>query len=189
MKISPEELKMLIDYDPKSGSLTWKHREPEMGRFKFPNAKGWNGRNAGKECFTAKDGKGYRHGRIMGNNLLYHRVLWAIHYGRFPEKYLDHINGDKTDNRIENLREVDQKTNSRNSKMSSRNTSGVTGVRQCSKSSSWIADIGVDMKCFVIGRYKTFEEAVAARKAAEKLHGYHKNHGRSLYTDNTTNRE
>lgn len=189
MKITPEDLRLLITYDPETGVMTWNERKEIMERFTFKNWKGWNGRNAGKECFTARDGKGYRHGSILGNTMLYHKVAWAIHYGEFPSKSIDHVNGDKYDNRISNLREVDQKENARNAKMSKRNKSGVTGVRRCSKSSAWIADIGVDMKCVIIGRYKTFEEAVAARKAAEKIYGYHKNHGRSVDTDYTINRE
>jgi hypothetical protein len=154
-----------------------------MGRMSFSSVNAWNSKNAGKECFTARDGKGYRHGSVLGKTMLYHKVAWAIYYGVFPSKVIDHINGDKYDNRIENLREVDQKQNTRNAKMSKRNKSGVTGVRRCNKSSKWVADIGVDMKCVVIGRYNTFEEAVAARKAAEKIHGYHNNHGRSLDVD------
>ena len=172
MELTPDALRKLVSYDPESGVLTWK---PRAGK------KNWNARFAGMECFTARDGKGYRHGSILGKTMLYHRLAWVVYYGEFPTTVVDHINGDKDDNRICNLRQVSQKLNARNAKMSSRNKSGVTGVRY--SSGKWLADIGVDMRCIYLGSFNTFEEAVAARKAAEKLHGYHANHGRSLDGD------
>lgn len=116
---------------------------------------------------------GYLSGSIMGWPHVAHRVAWLIVNGYWPHE-IDHINGNRADNRIKNLREVTRKANSENHAIASNNTSGATGVNFDKKSGRWYAKIA--------GRYlgmsATFEEALALRKAAELDHGYHPNHGR-----------
>lgn len=112
--------------------------------------------------------------------MLAHRVAWALHYGEWPDGQIDHINGDKADNRLDNLRVVTAQGNAKNRPLRSDNTSGHVGVYWVTETKQWMAQIKVDGRQVTIGRYKTFEDAVVARKKAEEVHGYHANHGRRL---------
>lgn len=106
-----------------------------------------------------------------------HRLIWIYMTGKEPEGYIDHINHIKTDNRWCNLRDVTKQDNEKNLGKSPKNTSGITGVywhKQCQK---WRACIQVDGKQVALGLYASKEEAAQVRKAAEKLQGYHENHG------------
>lgn len=106
-----------------------------------------------------------------------HRLIWIYMTGKEPEGYIDHINHVKTDNRWSNLRDVSKQTNEKNLGKSPKNTSGITGVywhKQCQK---WRACIQVAGKQVALGLYASKEEAAQVRKAAEKLQGYHDNHG------------
>lgn len=91
---------------------------------------------------------------------------------------VDHINGDGLDNRRSNLRAVSAAENQRNKRINSNNTSGVAGVSYAERDAVWMASIKVDGKGKVLGHFQTFDEAVAARKAAEVHYGFHPNHGR-----------
>tara|TARA_R110001606_G_scaffold190822_1_gene338772 strand:+ start:384 stop:701 length:318 start_codon:yes stop_codon:yes gene_type:complete len=101
-----------------------------------------------------------------------------MHVGDWPADQIDHISGDRSDNRIENLREATQTENSRNMKTLANNMSGVMGVSWDKRERHWIATISDDNSSVRLGRFKSFEDAVAARKAAEVEYGYHPNHGR-----------
>ena len=175
--MSIERLRELVDYDSVSGILTWRMRDPED--FEVP-AKGrsWNTKFVGKEALKSKNGCGYKHGSIF--NVVYraHRLAWAIHYGEWPPKDVDHINGDRSDNRISNLRSVSRAENHKNKCVPSNNTSGVLGVSWVRQSRKWTARITTGGTVFWLGDFETFEEAVAKRKAAEREYGFHKNHGR-----------
>lgn len=105
-----------------------------------------------------------------------HRAVWAMFYNYWPIE-IDHINGDRQDNRIENLREVTRSENLRNARRRCTNVSGVTGVSWDTKLSRWVAVIQTTYNKY-LGSFDSFEEAVAARKAAEIKYGYHPNHGR-----------
>lgn len=109
-----------------------------------------------------------------------HRIIWAMHYGVWPTKFLDHINGDPTDNRIENLREVTNQENCKNARIGKNNTSGRVGVSYYGHNgwSKWHAYIRGNGKLISLGYFEDFDAAVAAREAAEIEHGYHPNHGR-----------
>lgn len=173
----------LLQYDEESGKLFWKQRTPDLfsnGRFSAEcECSRWNTRFAGREAFTATDGKGYKHGRIMGKLYCAHRVAWLLHIGDWPEEHIDHINGDKADNRFDNLRLVTHSENMRNQRIRSDNSSGVVGVSWDKHHDKWVAFINVDLKQTRIGSYSNLEDAVAARKAAEVAHCYHPNHGRA----------
>lgn len=92
---------------------------------------------------------------------------------------VDHINGDSLDNRMSNLRDVTQKENLRNQRMSKLNSSGACGISpfKGKKGTTYKAQIGVNNTTVYLGTFKTLEKAVAARKAAEVELGFHKNHG------------
>lgn len=88
-------------------------------------------------------------------------------------KLIDHINGDKTDNRWNNLRCVGQSENMRNARYSRKTSSGCLGVSWDKKSQSWRVRIGL----FDLGRFKALEDAIACRKSHEKSAGFGPNYG------------
>ena len=123
---------------------------------------------------------GYLALSVNGKQYLAHRMAWLYTYGELPDDSIDHINHDKTDNRIENLREVTQQGNARNALMQSNNTSGCRGVTWCKTKHRWKARIKIDGKDKALGSYVDFSDAVDARKNAEVLYGFHENHGKTL---------
>ena len=166
---SADELRTLLSYDPQTGLLTWLPREGDAA---------FNGQFANQPAFRTVNHNGYLRGGIGGVSYLAHRVIWKMITGEDP-KLIDHINGDRADNRIGNLRSVAHSENSRNAKRRASNTSGVNGVNWDSRRSCWVARIWRDGKRVQIGQFASLESAASARKKAEKLYGYHPNHGRA----------
>lgn len=125
---------------------------------------------------------GYVHVRFLGPVYLAHRLIWCYVYGTMPIGEIDHIDHDKANNHIENLREVTRSEQMQNASQSKVNTSGVTGVSWCKwhKKYSVYIGAGVSHKMIRLGYFESFEEAVAARKASEIAIGYHENHGTPL---------
>ena len=90
------------------------------------------------------------------------------------------------DNRLVNLRDVDQRTNLRNQRLSRANSSGVTGVSWSLVRKKWYAYITVDGLMKNLGHFVSLPVAVEARKTAERLYGFHPNHGRVIEDAQTT---
>lgn len=109
--------------------------------------------------------------------MLNHRAIWVLSYGSYPEINIDHINHNKTDNRLCNLRLVDSVGNGRNVGINRNNGSGFNGVSFNKNSGRFVAYLNVNKKRKHLGTFDTFEEAVLARKSANKKFGYHLNHG------------
>ncbi len=171
-------LRQLLTYDPDTGIMLWLPRE--RGLFNRSSSwSRWNRWYAGRVAMTAKARGGYLHGRIFGVAYRAHRVVWALHHGEWPHDMIDHINGIKTDNRIENLRVVSIFENQQNVSRRKTNKSGVTGVCWDSANGKWRAQLSVNKQRVNLGRFADFEEAVAVRKAAAIAHGFHPNHGRN----------
>ena len=163
--ISADEVKSRFNYCKDSGLIFWA-----------------DGRRKGKQAFTYTSKRGYHVTTFRGKGgettLAAHRVAWALHHGNWPSGQIDHINGDKTDNRICNLRDVVNAENARNSAMKSNNTSGVSGVYLHKQTGKWCAQINAFGKTVGLGLFVEKRDAVIARKAAERVLGYHQNHGR-----------
>jgi len=98
--------------------------------------------------------------------------------GKLPEDQIDHINGDPTDNRWENLRDVTNKENQMNRKLGSNNTSGFVGVYWDNSHDRWRSQIWHNSKKVNIGSFKNKQDAIEARKQANIKYGYHENHGK-----------
>jgi len=152
--ITQKEVRRLFDYR-EDGTLIRKH--------KSPRGISWKGQLAGSlgNC-------GYHRTYIKGKIFLNHQIVWLWHYGYIPENEIDHIDRDKTNNRIENLREVSRSCNAKNLTILASNTSGVTGVGWYKRQSMWESHISVKGRKIHIGRDKDYVEAVAMRLAAEQ---------------------
>lgn len=164
-------LRQLLDYDPKTGELRW--------RWRPSGTRQWNSRYPGTLAFTKIIERGYRSGQIFKSDYLAHRIIWKWWHGQDPDT-IDHINGDKLDNRIENLRSVPFRVNAKNLPMPRSNKSGEAGIHRCRKSGRWRVAIRINGKPKTLGRFNKFEDAIAARNAGWAANGYHENHGRKV---------
>jgi len=162
--LTQEQLKELVSYDKSTGDMLWIVQKSK--RIKI-----------GTKVGTIMN-KGYYRVKIDGIPYLVHRLAWLYTFGVFPEYDIDHINGNRLDNRINNLREVTSQGNAQNRKLGSNNTSGVVGVRWSKFHSKWYAVINVNKKQKHLGYFENKEDAVSARKTAEIKYNYHENHGK-----------
>lgn len=153
-------LRCLFDYDPE-GYLTVRVRYNVGLRV---------GKRVG--CKKANTSIGYRTVTVLGQTYLNHRLIFLWHHGYLPEMDIDHINRVRTDDRIENLREVSRQCNSRNSCIKRNSTSSVNGICWDKNRNKWFAHIKLDYKQRQLGRYEDFYDAVAARLAAEQCLGW-----------------
>lgn len=168
-QVSPDLLRELFRYEPETGKLFWLPREPKPGQDRAKVAS-WNTKHAGREAFTADCGMGYKQGAVNGKNYRAHRVVWAITFGRWPDAMIDHINGDRADNRISNLREVTAAQNTFNSAVRRHNKLGVKGVKQWGR--RFAATIRIAGVIHRLGVFDTPEDAASAyAEASRRLHG------------------
>lgn len=147
------ELKLLFSYDPDTGAIYWIAKGKGMIKKKAAGTllhSGYLGICIGPKRWQA------------------HRIAWALHYGKWPENQIDHINGIKTDNRICNLREATNSQNGKNLGLSKANKSGVKGVSFETYTQRWKASIKVESKTISLGRFNSIEDAAIARKLAEQ---------------------
>ena len=176
---SPEDVYKLINYDPQSGKLFWKYRDLSYFRDGITSAiqsqKAWNNRYSGRNAFTALKSNGYHHGSIFGKTYTAHRVAWALSHGAWPQHGIDHINGVRTDNRLNNLRDVPPSINAKNCALPKNNKSGQVGVCWNVAGRFWRVRIGYKH----VGNFHSLTDAIAARKNAERINGYHEKHGKS----------
>lgn len=161
----------LVRYEPETGRLFWKHRDVALSPLRRVGL-AFNTVHAGKEAFTATDSRGYKSGRIFDKTYPAHRVAWAAHYGEWPD-VVDHINGDKTDNRIVNLRSVTKADNGRNR----RSKGKPFGVQFDARRGLWRARVTFNYLDRHVGYFPTEQEALAARQVALAGLGFHPLHG------------
>ena len=147
-----------LDYNGSTGEFLWKIA---------PRRNTPAGARAG--CLTKA---GYVVIGLFGKALKAHRLAWLVSYGQWPSKAIDHSNGVKWDNRIENLREADASQNSSNQVAPSNSTSGFKGVTYHKRHKKWQAKIMHRGKRHYLGVYRCPQEAAHAYNvAAIQLHG------------------
>lgn len=166
MTITPEYLHECFDVDADRGVLTWRQRP--RNHFKTENK--WvlfNKRHFGNKVGWVHN-EGYLIVRLDGKQLRVHNLLWAMIHGSFPAQILDHIDGNRSNNRPSNLRECTHAENHRNVRV--HNPIGLKGVQKSGK--KFTSKIRFDHKIYHLGTFQTAEEAHSAYcKAAKKYHG------------------
>lgn len=148
----------LLKYDADTGKLTWLvNRGPAR-----------IGREAG-----SKHNMGYKAVRVAGKAYLCHRVAWLLSHGQWPAYHIDHKDGDKQNNSLDNLRECSPAENQQNAGFKSHNTSGFTGVWFCKATGKWHAYISNQKKRRHLGVFTSPESAHGAYLVAKKeLHTF-----------------
>ena len=150
---SDELIKNVLSYSPETGVLTW--LRPASNRVK-------PGAVAGSETSY-----GYLSVRVNRKAYQAHRVAWYLAHGAWPTGDVDHINGDRKDNRLENLRDVPRAINAQNLRCAKRtSTTGVLGVVCVNE--RWIARITVGRKEKYLGSFDTSDQASAAYLSAKR---------------------
>ena len=182
---SPEVLRQLLSYDPATGALHWNERSVDWftdgKRWKREaNCDRWNTRYKGTPALSSIDKKGYFFGKVFSDLHRAHRIIWAMHYGECGGDFIDHIDGNRGNNRLENLRLVSRSVNARNAKCFSTNTSGFSGVKvkKTKTGVTYIARANIMGRDIYLGQFNEIEDAVAARRSFNDQHGFGPNHGR-----------
>jgi len=113
--------------------------------------------------------KGYLRSSVNGKSYRVHRLVFLYHHGYMPEQ-VDHIDGNRTNNLIQNLREATSAQNNQNRKVTS--SSGIKGVVWHKQSKKWVASICVNRKSVHLGSFLSIEEAaLVANRARQSAHG------------------
>ncbi len=151
-----EALTGMLSYDPAKGEFRWvKSDRP-----------GWVGRVAGH--VNRRDG--YRAIVLGRRTYRVSRLAWLHETKRWPVGVIDHINGNRSDDRWENLRDVSPAENALNKSLNRNNATGVSGVRWDAERERYVGRLAIDGERKYLGSFETIEEAEAARQAAEVEH-------------------
>lgn len=162
-EIIAARVRELFHYDPDTGIFTRKVRLAQRH----------HAGDRGDFLITAGNNAGYRRVSFDSKRYMAHRVAWLYVHGTWPAQDIDHINGDRGDNRIANLRDVPNEINRENMRRprGAATTSGLLGVFLHKQSGRWRARIQVKKKGIHIGMFDTPEEAHQAYlEAKRKLH-------------------
>lgn len=168
VEIKTEKIVELLEYDEQTGELYWKHRPEFMFRDTAKRsakhcAANWNSKHAGKIAFTAIGSHGYRTGTINGKRFLLHRVAYFLKTGSWPPMEVDHINGNRLDNRWVNLRCSSKAQNNRNARGYSK-TSNYIGVSWNKSLNGYVAKVYHNGKSYYCGFSKDNPDLLARKR-------------------------
>lgn len=166
--LTQEDLKSQLKYDPNTGVFT--RLSVKTNAAKIGDIAGYNR--------PTHDGKKYTIIKIYGFSYKAARLAWLYMNGQWPKNIIDHIDGDGTNNIYTNLRDVTLHDNCKNRRNRVDNATGACGVRWLKLYRKWNSYISVNKKVMNLGYFDNLFEAVCARKNAEKIFGYHPNHGK-----------
>ena len=161
--ITQEYLKSILDYNCDTGIFTWKVNKSK--RSKAGSIAGWHD-------------NGYTRIEIDGKAYKAHRLAWLYVYGELPEVLIDHVNSNRSDNRLCNLRQATYQENSENYKTPKTNTSGVKNVSWYKQLNKWVVSMSIKGKKKTIGYFDDLEFAeLVAIEARDKYRMEFANHG------------
>lgn len=170
MPLTTEYVRECLDYNPETGAFTW--RERPRSHFKSDSAwRGWNLSFPGRHAGT-KETRGYIQISLNNKRYMAHRLAWLHVHGENPEREVDHKNGVKCDNRIQNLRQATRSQNQANMPANTRNKLGVKGVHWNATISKYQATIQKQGQKIHLGVFDSLSEASEAYKRAA-----HQNYG------------
>lgn len=153
------EARELCSYDPETGFVS---RTISISNSTKPG-----------EVPSRNNGDGYSRITVMGQRHYVHRLVWLLHYGEWPSGQIDHIDGDRSNNRLWNLRDVDHTTNAQNIHVGT-SASGLMGATYDKKRKKYCAQLSVGprgkAKCMHLGRFDTAAEAHEVYLAAKRRH-------------------
>jgi hypothetical protein len=175
-------LREIVNYNKYTGRLIWKNRPQSH----FDTTRGmdvFNKRFGNKEVAVNLNSN-YANIRIDGVTYVAHRIIWKVYYGEDPKYDIDHINGNRHDNRICNLRDIPQSLNKKNFNiLQVDNTTGYRGVYLCKATNNYFSKIRHLGDNLYLGEYRTKEEAALVRELKRiELHG------EEFYFQNDNNR-
>lgn len=159
--LTQPELKKVMFYDPEIGNFYRLKLRPQD-----------KGRPAGATC-----GSGYRVINVLCRQYKAHRLAWLYVFGVMPSGFIDHVDGNRANNKISNLRDITPSENAKNQRLRSDNTSGFNGVIWSKTRKKFRATLRSDNGSVHLGYYDDKEAAIKARKAANLAYGFHENHG------------
>lgn len=175
--LTAEQLRALLHYNPLTGKFRWRRDADHWRAGLLAGTEAAMGLQQYKRPYVVM-GIGYRSKRLRTligihyRNYRAHRLAWLYVYGEWPKGYIDHINGDGTDNRIANLRLCTQTQNAGNTKKPKHNTSGFKGAYLEKRTGRWYGKIMFQRKAHYLGTFDTPKEAHAAYcEAAKRLYG------------------
>lgn len=177
--VTQERLKQLFSYDAETGTFVFLARGAE--EFATVRAASIFRTKCQGKVAGWKHVAGYTSIRIDGSDYLAHRLAWLYVTGEHAANEIDHVNGDRSDNRFKNLRAVTKLENAHNQSLRVTNKSGINGVFP--SRGRWRAEIVSEGRSIYLGEYKTREEGIAARRGAEKILGFHRGHGKARAGD------
>lgn len=159
----------LLSYDASTGVLVWALRQGRRGS--------WNSKYAGKRA-GHRNLHGYVFVKVNDVGYHAHRIIWKMVHGVDPD-HIDHINGDRSDNRLINLRNVTASENQHNRKLNNNNSTGHPGIHWCQTRRAFVARITNGGRMMSLGRFETVEAAISARRIAEQKFNFSETHGRA----------
>lgn len=176
MGLSQSVLREILYYDKDTGDFVWLSRDASFFS-DAGNQSRWNTRFAGKTAGSVSS-YGYTIIGIFGRSYRAQRLAFMYVTGTFPDNDVDHINGDRSDNRWGNLRAATRIENNKNKVICYRNRSGLSGVGWRQDRRCWEARINEDGVRIHLGSFSCLLDAAGARINAEREYGYHQNHGK-----------
>jgi hypothetical protein len=165
MALSHQLVSKLLSYDPETGVMHWLEDRGRLAK---------KGYVAG-----AKDDKGYIRLMLCGKKYRAHQLAFVLMGEQYPA-YVDHINGDRSDNRWSNLRVSDPLNNAKNMRKRKDGNTPFTGVGYMKSHNKWRVRLNHQGESVYIGIYGSLFEAISARESANRKYGFHENHGSTL---------
>ena len=153
--ITVQQLRALLDYEPATGLFRWRLRKGTKSA----------GAIAGK-----RQSCGYIQITIDRRYYYAHRLAWLHAFGKWPADQIDHINRDRADNRLANLRAASPQLNAANAKVNRNSLSGHKGVRYSRRDKAWLARIYINGRAIYLGTHQSIDAAANAYADAAREH-------------------